>query len=515
MKPNILLIMVDDMGYADLGCYGSSIETPNLDRLAANGLRYTQFCNTARCCPARAALLTGLYPHQTGMGWMTAANLGTDGYTGDLGPRCATIAEALKPVGYSTYLSGKWHLTYDLYMKPGASQHSWPLQRGFDRYFGLLSGGASYWSPDKLVLGNEFIKPGKDFYLTDAITGRACDFINEHHGGGRQDPWFLYLAYTAPHWPLHAHAADIARYRGKFRMGWDRYREQVHARQIKLGVVQERWGLTPREKNAPAWDSLSGEAQDTFDLRMAIYAAQLTAMDRGVGRVVETMKRNGALDNTLVLFLSDNGACAEEIHAKSRDPKTFGTADSFESYGLPWANASDTPFRRFKKWVHEGGIATPMIAHWPNGLSECGKITEQLAHITDFMPTCLEVAGAKYPGGLPDPVGKSLVPAFHGRAYDRGPVHFEHEGNRALRHGKWKLVAEDMNGPWELYDMEEDRCELNDLASSKPEKAREMAAEWERLAMAYDVFPLDGRGWFQRIEADPAIQSNNYDWGKK
>ncbi len=301
-RPNIVLIMVDDMGYSDIGCYGGDIKTPNLDHLAENGVRYTHFYNTARCCPARASLMTGLYPHQAGMGWMTSANLGTDGYAGDLNDRCRTIAECLKPAGYSTYMSGKWHLTRDKYFKPDSPKHSWPCQRGFDRYFGTLAGGGSYFTPGTLTVDNTQIEPPEGFYYTDAISDHASRFIDEHQG---DNPFFLYTAYTAPHWPLHAKPEDIAEYRGKFREGWDAIRQRKFGRMKEMGILEEHWGLSKRDPDVPAWDEVSSAKQDEFDLRMAIYAAQVSSMDQGVGRIVRTLEKNGILDDTLILFLSD------------------------------------------------------------------------------------------------------------------------------------------------------------------------------------------------------------------
>ena len=502
-RPNIVLIMVDDMGYSDLTCYGGDIETPNLDTLAARGIKFTHFYNTARCCPARASLLTGLYPHQVGMGWMTAANLGHKGYVGDLSPHCRTIAECLKAAGYSTYMSGKWHLTFDDYTGPMGPKHSWPCQRGFDRFFGSTQGSGSYFDPPSLTLDNDATSPTEGFYYTDATSDYACTFIAEHTSRTDRAPFFLYTAYTAPHWPLHARAEDIAKYRGRFKAGWDVMRRQKHRRMIDIGLPDSAWKLSPRDNGVPAWDSLSREEQDVFDLRMAIYAAQVGAMDRGVGRIVECLQGHGIFDDTLILFLSDNGGCHEEIHWKSRDPASFGTDDSFESYGRGWANVSNTPFRLFKSWVHEGGIATPLIAHWPNGISAGGALDPQPGHITDIMPTCLELSQARYRSGdrehLPDLVGKSLVPSFGGGNNERGCIFWEHEGNRALRKGSWKLVAKGVAGPWELYDMVVDRSEQNDLAPMHQDIVNELAGEWKRIAARTYVFPLDGRDWNERI----------------
>jgi arylsulfatase len=513
-RPNIVLILVDDMGYSDLGCYGGEISTPNIDALASRGLRFTQTYNTSRCCPSRATLLTGLYPHQAGVGWMTACAQGTDGYAGDLNNRCRTIAECLRPAGYSTYMSGKWHLTRDEFMAAGASQHSWPLQRGFDRYFGSLSGCGSYWTPNKLVRDNALIEPGPGYYHTDAISDNACGFIREHCQATPERPFFLYTAYTAPHWPLHAQEADIAAYRGKFMRGWDTLRREKLDRMREMGILDGNWELSPRDEKVPAWDSLTPAQQDEFDMRMAIYAAQLTSMDRGVGRIVKSLRDAGRLDDTVILFLSDNGGCHEEIHWKKCELADFGTDKSFESYGRPWANLSNTPFRMFKSWVHEGGISTPLVVHWPAGIGHEGRFERQVSHIVDILPTCLELAGATYPYGDNDNLhplaGASLVPAFSGQAIDRDVLFWEHEGNRALRMGKWKLVAKSADGPWELYDIGADRSELHDLARLHKDLLDKMAARWTSMAQTMDVFPLDGRSdWNARCK-DPLAVCNQW-----
>jgi len=503
-KPNIIVILTDDMGYSDLGCYGSIIRTPNLDALARKGVRFTHAYNCARCCPARASLLTGLYPHQVGMGWMTAADLGPDGYTGDLNERCLTIPEGLAPGGYKSYISGKWHVTSRKFQGPDGPKHSWPIQRGFDRYFGTLAGAGSYFTPGTLTVDNDAIQVPEHFYYTDAISDNAARFIRDHRNRYREDPFFLYVAYTAPHWPLHAKAEDIARYRGKYRQGWDVLRAQKFERMREMGLLDENWDLSPRDPKVPAWNSLSPDQQDVFDLRMAIYAAQIDCMDQGIGRIIAALDAEGILDNTFILFLSDNGGCHEEVHRGDPDPKYFGTERSFEGYGRPWANYSNVPFREFKSWVHEGGIATPMIAHFPGRITDAGGLYHSPVHITDIMPTCLELAETEY---APDParnawdlVGKSITPAFTGKPIQRECVFWEHEANRALREGKWKLVAKGIDGPWELYDMELDRTELNDLSGKDPDRTRSMAAKWQQIAEATNVLPLDGRGWGERLD---------------
>jgi arylsulfatase A-like enzyme len=476
-KPSIVVLLADDMGFSDLGCYGSEIATPNLDRLAASGLRFTQFYNTTRCCPSRASLLTGLYPHQVGMGHMVEGRP-HPAYQGFLNERCVTIAEVLRGAGYRTLMSGKWHV--------GEKRPHWPVDRGFDRYFGLISGASNYFKLDKgrtmALDGESWAPPAEGFYMTDAIADHAVRFIEETKG----KPMFLYVAFTAPHWPLHARPEDIAKYRGKYRDGWDALRQRRQKKQIELGIVDGKWPLTPRDEKAPAWTDVKDA--DARDLRMSVYAAQVDRLDQQIGKILAKLD-----ENTLVMFLSDNGGCAEEIHRGQKGAE-IGTADSYESYGLPWANASNTPFRLYKHWVHEGGIATPLIVSWPAVIKKAGAITDQPGHLIDFMATCADVAGAEYPksfqGREITPLeGKSLVPVFRtGTREGHAAIFWEHEGNKAIRKGKWKLVARHKT-PWELFDLEADRTEMADLATREPERTKEMGAEWEKWAEKVGVEP--------------------------
>lgn len=485
-RPNVLLILADDMGYSDLGCYGSEIATPSLDRLASRGIRFTQFYNGARCCPTRAALLTGLYAHQAGVGHMVQ-DRGAPAYRGRLDGRAVTIAEALRPAGYRTAMSGKWHV--------GEKRPHWPVDRGFDEFFGLVSGASNYFylEPGRTMARNDqpFRPAGDDFYMTDAITDQAVASLDRNRGTGR--PFFLYVAYTAPHWPLHALHRDIARYRGRYRGGWEELRRSRHRRMVELGVVDGRWPLSPPDEKAPEWEE--ARDPDREDLKMAIYAAQVDRMDQGIGRILAKLEEIGAAENTLVMFLSDNGGCAEVIDQfRNRAPP--GWEDSYQSYGVGWANASNTPFRSFKHWVHEGGIATPFIACWPARIKTPGAITHQVAHLIDVLPTCLEAAGAPLAAaaggsGAPPLEGRSLLPIFDGRERDPHPALFwEHEGNRAVRQGKWKLVAR-FNGKWELYDLEADRTELTNLAGQHHEKVKELRALHAAWAERCGVLPWE------------------------
>ena len=516
-RPNIVVILADDLGYSDLGCYGSEIATPNLNRLAKAGLQFTQFYTTPRCCPSRAALLTGLYPHQAGIGHMMEDH-GAPGYRGELNNQCVTIAEALQPAGYHTLMVGKWHVTHIRFDgkrqlnfesdKPfWENQAGWPLQRGFEEYFGTIHGVSSYYDPFSLVRDNTPLKPaGKDFYYTDAISDNAAADIQKH--AGEDKPFFLYVAYTAPHWPMQAPAEDIARCKSKYLAGWDSIRTKRYHRMIELGIIDSRWPLSPRDSRVPAWSDAPNKAWQVQ--RMATYAAMVERMDQGIGRILARLKEMKVEQNTLVIFLSDNGACDEviqpdwyDVPGKTRDGRPVhvgnnpsvlpGPDDVWQSYGVPWANVSDTPFRLYKHFAHEGGIASPCIAYWPAAIQDHGKITRQLAHVTDIMATCLDAAGATYPASyhghqiLPME-GRSLIQIFHGAEREERPIFWEHEGNRAVRLGKWKLVARYPND-WELYDVESDRTELNNLAGKQPEKVKELAALYQDWAERCQVLP--------------------------
>jgi arylsulfatase A-like enzyme len=510
-RPNIILIMADDMGFSVLSCYGSEIDTPHINRLAAGGLRFTHFYNCARCCPTRASLLTGLYPHQAGFGLMTD-NEGTAAYRGDLSDRCVTIAEALRPQGYHTLMCGKWHVT------PASleSKHNWPLQRGFEKYFGTIEGSGSYYDPVALVRDNTPIRADREgFYYTDAISENAVRLLDEY--GPQAAPFFLCIAYTAPHWPLHAMPEDIARHRDGYQQGWDQLRAERHQRMIEMGIVDKQWPLSARDPRVPPWEL--APYKDWEALRMAVYAAQIDRMDRGVGTILAKVKDLGLEENTLILFLADNGGNYEELtplwgyplfipHATrdgrlvrvGNDPSVLpGPEDTYQSYGIPWANASNTPFRLYKHFAHEGGIATPLIACWPAVITQGNTLTHQVGHVMDVMATCLDLAGAPYPktyaGREITPLeGKSLLPIFQG--HEREPheaIYWEHEGNSAVRQGKWKLVSK-YPDYWELHDMEADRTELHDLAAQDPARVKQMAAQYEQWAKRVGVrpWPLPG-----------------------
>ena len=539
-RPNIIVIMSDDMGYSDLGCYGGEMKTPNLDALAKNGLRFTQFYNTARCCPTRASLLTGLYPHQAGIGHMVE-DRGHDGYRGDLNEQCVTMAEALRPAGYATYAVGKWHVTKAVNPKTEADKHNWPLQRGFERFYGTITGGGSYWDPSTLVRDNTMTtiyadkeyQPQEQFYYTDALSDNAIKFIAANQAA---KPFFMYLTYTAAHWPMHARARDIAKYKGKYDQGYEPIRKARYERMKKMGLVDARWPLSPQ---AGDWDKVKDKAWEARG--MEVYAAMIDSMDQGIGRIVAELKRRGQFDNTVILFMQDNGACAEitgrnltgpnaantyherpgqavyptvakdaqhyfaSMPKQTRDGRAVilgpnvlpGPDDTFIAYGQGWANVSNTPFREYKHWNHEGGISTPLIAHWPRGIAaqQRNQLVTTPSHLIDIMATVVDLGGATYPAlrsgkTVPPMEGVSLRPAFTGKTMQRAqPLFWEHEGNRAIRSGNWKLVAKE-NQPWELYDMAADRSEMNNLAAQQPGRVKEMAAQWDAWAVRANVLPL-------------------------
>jgi len=521
-RPNIVVILADDMGYSDIGCYGSEIETPQLDRLAAAGLRFTQFYNTGRCCPTRASLLTGLYPHQAGIGHMMD-DRGFPGYRGDLNDHCLTIAEALRPAGYRSYAAGKWHVTKQTRPTGNAEKHNWPLQRGFDRFYGTIHGAGSFFDPNSLVRDNQLISPyadpeyrPTDYYYTDAIADHAVRFVREHEG---DEPFFLYAAFTAAHWPMHALPADIAKYSGRYAAGYAAVRQARYRRMLDCGVIAEAaTALWPLD---PAWGEQ--EAFWPWDERnMEVYAAMVESLDRGIGRIVDSLEETGQLDNTLICYLQDNGGCAETmgrgkpgparaaspplppmaadalqhdmIPVQTRDGFPVrqgkgvmaGPADTYIGYGKAWATVSNTPFRRYKHWVHEGGIATPLIVHWPAGIAKAGRLEQTPGHLIDIMATAVDLAAATYPGDKTPLEGISLAPLFRGQTLPPRTLYWEHEGNRAVRAGNWKLVA-GFNEPWTLHDISTDRTETHDLSDQYPDKAASLAAAWDAYATRADV----------------------------
>jgi arylsulfatase len=506
--PNVLLILADDLGYSDLSCYGGEIATPNLDRLASNGVRFTQFYTTARCCPSRASILTGQYSHRVGVGHMVQ-DLGQPGYRGRLSEEGATIAEVLKPAGYKNFLSGKWHV--------GTND---PTARGFDEFYGTLISASTFWDPSRYIRlprtsQARSYEPGA-FYGTDALTDHALDFMREARETEHR-PWFLYLAYNSPHFPLHARPEDIAKYATRYSAGWDVLREERLARMKRLGMTRASTKLSPRSRywgyqetaprQNPAWNSIPEERRADLAMRMAIYAAMVDRMDQNIGRIISDLRTSGQLQNTLILFLSDNGACAEwdpwgfdgssgpnNILHRGGDLGKMGGPGTYHSAGSGWANASNTPWSLYKHYTNEGGISAPCILHWPERIRRPGAIEKTPAHLIDLMPTIVEATGVKYPARLGSReilpmAGLSLMPTLRGARMPSRTLFFEHEGHRAVREGRYKITA--LRGePWCLYDMEKDRTETQDLSSKYPNLVRELGRKWDAWAAQNNVTPL-------------------------
>jgi len=494
-KPNFVVIVADDMGFSDAGCYGGEIQTPNLDRLASGGLRFTRFYNTGRCWPSRAAILTGYYAQQVRRDTLPGV---TSGNNGTRPAWARLLPEYLQPLGYRSYHSGKWHVDGQ------------PLNNGFDHSYSL-NDHDRYFNPQQHTLDGKPlppVKPDSGYYTTTAIAQHAIDMLVEHQAGHRNQPFFLYLAFTAPHFPLHALPEDLALYRDRYIAGWDVLRQERFGRMKQMGLVdgtlppldpavwpnynpseeQLHEKISPGEVGrAVSWDSLTDEQKHFQPLKMAIHAAMIHRMDLEIGRVIAQIKAAGAFDDTLVFFLSDNGASSEQIirgdgHDRTAPP---GSAKTFLGLGPGWSSAANTPLRLYKSWVHEGGISTPLIVHWPNGIAAGGELRHNPGHLIDLVPTIVQLAGGQWPAthdGQPVPPtpGKSLVPVF---IKDGSVTHdffwWFHDGNRAIRMGDWKLVADHQN-PWELYDLRGDRSESRNLADSEPDRVRQLEQAWTR-----------------------------------
>ncbi len=544
-RPNIIIILADDLGYSDIGCYGGEIETPNIDQLGREGIRFTQFYNASRCCPTRASLLTGLYPHETGVGWMTGTNLGHSGYQGFLNNKCVTIAEVLGKAGYQTNMVGKWHV--------GAIRHAWPENRGFQRFYGSHHHLDSYFT----VLDNSEIYengtmvipetanpirekyPYAEWYTTDVFTDKALEYIDQSLKD--ESPFLLYVAYNAPHWPLQAHDHVIAKYMDKYNGGWDSLRQAKYERMIDIGIVDKNWKL-PEHEEKTLWAELKNTIQinslqvkgserkvvsksDQGDrvkintaFRRAIYAAQIDIMDQNIGRIIQYLKSKGIYDNTVIVFLSDNGSSAQPLAGSdwSDSVKLFGgwnfnsliksnygewrkySRRDAASQGVDWALASNTPYRKYKKFIHEGGIATPLIISWPNAVKNPGRLEKTPGHVIDIMPTLLDISNSPYPsefGGIAIKrfKGISLKPILHEQTVEsRESIFFEHEGRAAIRKGPWKLVSSNAttdSTPWELYNMQVDGTETDNLASKFPNIVAALKKEWTEWAIKSDVMP--------------------------
>lgn len=457
-KPNFILIMADDMGFSDIGCYGSEIQTPNIDRLAREGMRFTQFYNNAKCTTTRASLLSGMYPRASG---------------NSIPREIPTIGETMRALGYQTGMSGKWHL--------GNRAPQRPFDRGFDEYYGLMGGATNFFNPAQLKPGGKFQAFGHNdqlittfppgYYTTDAFAEHAITTITRFVKEGK--PFFLHLAFNAPHYPLHAFPEDIAKYRGKYRKGWGTLREERYARLLKMGIVNPKWKQPPADSKSYDWATAN---QDWEDLRMATYAAMVDRMDQNIGRLLASLKDLGIDDNTVVMFLSDNGGCTEEPDGRD-DTQQPGIVSTYTAVGPAWGAAQNTPFRRYKSWMNEGGVSTPFIVRWPAGI-KAGAMTNQIGHVIDVLPTCVELSGAKVDAKVE---GRSLAAVLRGgQRTAPEKLFWEWGGNCAMRQGKWKLVWDTLNieKAWQLYDIEADRTEMNDLAKQQPDRVQQMKADY-------------------------------------
>ena len=541
MKPNIVTFLFDDMGFSDLGCFGGEIDTPNIDRLATSGFRSTQFYNTARCCPARASLLTGLYPHQAGIGMMVYRNYG-DGYQGGLNNSCVTLAEVLKGAGYQTMLAGKWHAGHQPSMRPES--------RGFDRFTGIYTHVDSYW---KVLPGCEIYRDGEllmeagkplnpynsnqEFYTTDFFTDTAIDYVNTAESNR---PFYLHICYNAPHFPLEAPDDLINKYRGRYLKGWDQLKSEKLDRMREMGIVSPEQemavgtGFSQKQidgfdfkpsfdtERLPEWDAHSQDEKNELDFRRSMYAAQIESLDQNIGRVTECLKKNGLLENTLILIMSDNGCSGESGlygmnwgEYQSSNYQEWRTKGGWSiSQGQCWASLSNAPLRKYKIFVHEGGISSPFIAHWPQGITQPGRLcTDQTFHLIDIMPTICQIAEAKYPqernGHRITPAqGMSILPWLDDANMEIQPrtLYWQHETNAAIRRENWKLVTSNdrESDKWELYDICQDRNESKDLSSNHPQLVKDMISDWEKWAKNSDVLPWpEDRARLERIPWPP------------
>lgn len=529
-RPNIILILADDLGYSDLGCYGGEIKTPNLDYLADNGLRFTRFYNTSRCCPTRASLLTGLYNQQAGIGEMTAARK-EPGYRGALGTNTVTLAEVLRSAGYRTAMSGKWHVSNTIEQPTREAQLQWlnhqashpyfspveqyPVNRGFEKYFGNIFGVVDFFDPFSLVNGTEPVESVPEgYYHTDAINDSAVAYIRAFGREGK--PFFLYVAHTAPHWPLQAPPEEIAQYENTYTAGWDAIRAARYKRMAEKGIIDPKTTpLPPRTGSKLAWENNPDKAWDAR--AMAVHAAMVDRMDQHIGRILQALKQSGELDNTLIVFLSDNGASPEncmrygpafdrpgqtrdgrKIHYPVEKDVMPGAQTIFASIGERWANVANTPYQYAKAQSFEGGVRTPMIAWWPKGIRQKGGFSWQVGHVMDFMPTFLELAGAEYPAryngnSILPYTGISLKPALEGKGEVDRTLFNEHFGARFARNGEWKLVSLSGDSTWRLFRIREDESEMTDLAARHPEVVAQLSAQWRQWAETHQVFPKPGK----------------------
>lgn len=538
-SPNIVVILLDDLGYSDFGCFGGEIDTPNFDRLAAGGLRFANYTTVPMCTPARAALLTGKNPHSVGCGWLTHNDPGYPGYRGEMSLDAPTMAELLRAQGYATLAAGKWHNTYDQNAQPGGDTSSWPLQRGFDRFYGFLGAETSYFHPDRLLEGNQPAGVDQfpsDYFAPDDYTSRAIDFLADHVSCNPDKPFLLYLAYQTPHTPLHAKPADLQCMAGRYDAGWDAARAQRYARQQAMGLIEPEAGFAPRNPGVPAWDTLPADQQTLMARHMEAYAALVSNADQNVGRVLDFLQANGLLDNTLILVTSDNGANSiggptgvvnlqnrrsglpddEQLVQRLLANGAFGGPDTYAAYPSGWTQVSNTPYRYYKRTPMAGGIRVPLIAHWPQGIADAGAIRHQWVHVTDLLPTVLTLTGGQYPAsfngyrtrgldGLPFAamLANAQAPTLRQRQY------YELQGNRGYISGDWKIVS--LQAPrtpialdnWMLFHIARDPAELHDLVAEHPEVLARLVAEFEHDASTNYVYPLDTREDLRAIMLPP------------
>ncbi|MGQ8338928.1 arylsulfatase [Sunxiuqinia sp. A32] len=509
-KPNILLLMVDDMGYSDLGCYGGEIQTPNIDQLASQGIRFTQMHNSARCCPTRASLLTGHHPQQAGINGMGV----------NLAMNTATIAEVLKENGYHTGMTGKWHLSQTKPVDDPVEQLRWmahqvdygpfspvenyPSNRGFEEHWGVIWGVVNYFDPFSLVHNEEAIKEvPEDFYITDFITQKSIDLIDEY--GKDNKPFFLYVAHTAPHWPLHALPEDIEKYKDTYKDGWEALRKSRYERMAEMGIIDKNTYSLPENSSGRAWADV--EKKDYESACMSVHAAMIDRVDQGVGQIIQKLKETGQYENTIIMVLSDNGASYERGYPPGFDRPGFtrdstiieynsdhpGAETTWNYIGRAWASASNTPFRYWKMESYEGGTSTPFIVHWPAGLKgQENTINRGVTHVIDVLPTCLDVSDVDYPEMVNGqktitPVGKSLMPLLLGETTSiHDTLYWEHQRGRAIRTAEWKMSALP-NKDWELFNINEDHTEMNDLSDQYPEKVAELDKAWKKWATDLNI----------------------------
>lgn len=493
-KPNIVLIMADDMGFSDIGCYGSEINTPNIDRLAKEGTRLRQCYNNGICAPSRASLITGQYPHKAGIGFFNR-DLGIPGYEGFLNKESLTLGEVMKSGGYTTIMSGKWHV--------GNEPDKWPTKRGFDKFFGFIDGGLSYWDTKPIIKGGpfssklyevdkEFTITKKDHYLTDELTDKAIGYLKEQDPN---KPFFLYMAYNAPHWPLHAKPQDIEKYKGKYELGWDSLRTIRHQKMVELGLV-DKSQVAVKDKSLPAWNKLTFDEKAFWVKKMEVYAAMVDNLDQNIGKLIKQLEETKQIDNTLIVFISDNGAEDWDFSkipvAINRSSGSVGTTGSNESYTKNWSQVSNMPFRSYKATPYEGGVSSPFIARLPNVIP-ANTIQQGGLHLIDFMPSFLELANISYPetynGHQTNPmVGESFIPNIKNNQWERKtPIFYEWSGNRSARLGNWKAVSNYPKNQWELYDLSKDRTESKDIAKEFPDIVSKLDVAYKNWAKSNGV----------------------------